>query len=247
MKLICERELAENSEDHKNPLGTRYDNSINPMFNLYLTSLFRDRELNILDLGCSGGGFVKSCLDMGHNAVGIEGSDYSKKKQRAEWKTIPDSLFTADITGHVRFEDEGNRVITFDVITAWEVAEHLTFKELDGLATNIRNNLRMNGLAILSVANCSSKHNGIELHRTQKGKSWWITFFGSCGLYHQPHLIKHFNREWVRGKYEEDKGFHLILSTSPEDAPEMPSRRMLDELLYIWKGTIIYRAMKKVL
>ena len=55
----------------------------------------------LLDIGCSGGGFVRDLLDDGHIAIGLEGSDYSKKSRRAEWAIIPDFLFTADVTGDV--------------------------------------------------------------------------------------------------------------------------------------------------
>jgi predicted TPR repeat methyltransferase len=77
--------------------------------------------LRILDLGCSGGGFVKDCLDDGCLAVGLEGSNYSKNLRRAEWRTIPENLFTADLTTPFQvFSEfpEGEVPLTFDVITA---------------------------------------------------------------------------------------------------------------------------------
>lgn len=81
------REVAYESPDHLIPFGTRRDNSTHRRFNKKLCELFGlDTSLWVLDLGCSGGGFVKDCLDEGHMAVGIEGSDYSKKLRRAEWR-----------------------------------------------------------------------------------------------------------------------------------------------------------------
>ena len=88
--------VAKDSLDHLYPHGTANDNSVLPSFN---TKLFnRWPEPRVLDIGCAGGGMVKSIVDDGGFAVGIEGSNYSQKHKRAEWATIPDNLFTADAT-----------------------------------------------------------------------------------------------------------------------------------------------------
>ena len=123
LSVRAEREIAYESPDHLIPFGTRRDNSTHRRFNKKLFELFGiDKSLWVLDLGCSGGGFVKSCIDEGSMAVGIEGSDYSRKLRRAEWRTIPDHLFTADLTAPFEVLGEctaGEKRIQFDVITAW--------------------------------------------------------------------------------------------------------------------------------
>jgi hypothetical protein len=96
--LKTNKPVAFDSPDHIVPRGTKYDNTRNMLFNKKLEALFGHRSLYVLDLGCAGGGFVKDCLEDGHFAVGLEGSDYSKKLERAEWRTIPANLFTCDIT-----------------------------------------------------------------------------------------------------------------------------------------------------
>src|SRR5215468_10939781 len=84
--LRAERAVAFESPDHLFPTGTRRDNSRNWRFNVKLYQLLGRRmprigprgawvywpniQLKILDLGCSGGGFVKDCLDDGYFAVG---------------------------------------------------------------------------------------------------------------------------------------------------------------------------------
>jgi len=100
ISLHCEakRLVAYESLDHIYPWGTKQDNSKNLSFNNALYELIPIKELSVLDIGCSGGGFVKTLLDAGVLAVGIEGSDYSKIRGRAEWATIPGHLFTADVT-----------------------------------------------------------------------------------------------------------------------------------------------------
>src|SRR4051812_27451294 len=91
VSLTATRPVAIHSPDYIEPWGTRRDNSRNRRFNHKLYKLFLNRRsLRILDLGCSGGGFVRDCIDDGHFAVGLEGSDYSKRVGRAEWRTIPE-------------------------------------------------------------------------------------------------------------------------------------------------------------
>src|SRR5205809_2708747 len=96
--LHCTKPVAVDSPDHIAPRGTANDNSRNRLFNRKLEALLGKRPLAVLDLGCAGGGFVKDFLDEGHVAIGLEGSDYSKKLRRAEWATIPEHLFTCDVT-----------------------------------------------------------------------------------------------------------------------------------------------------
>ena len=98
MKFHLETEypVALDSLDHVYPLGTALDNTINLEFNERIYALFPGKTISILDLGCAGGGMVKSFVDAGHIAVGLEGSDYNLKHKRAEWATVPDNLFTCD-------------------------------------------------------------------------------------------------------------------------------------------------------
>jgi hypothetical protein len=152
-RVATDHPVAVESRDHTHPGGTMHDSSTNPAFNKKLYELFPGRKLMALDLGCAGGGFVRSLLDDGHEAVGLEGSDYSlrwdgpggteaerarrKPGRRAEWANIPDNLFTADITkpfvvdadatgvAAMWFTGKRGSLASFDVVTAWEVMEHL--------------------------------------------------------------------------------------------------------------------------
>src|SRR5262249_488147 len=100
MRLETSKPVAYDSPDHLGPVGTANDNTTNPRFNRKLFAYLPD--VRLLDIGCAGGGLVKSIIDDGGFAVGIEGSDYSKQRRRAEWATIPDRLFTADAAGAFR-------------------------------------------------------------------------------------------------------------------------------------------------
>ena len=76
-RLETEFPIAIASNDTKVPRGCKNDNSISPRFNRKLYQLLRsDPPARGLDLGCAGGGFVRSLIDDGHFAVGFEGSDF---------------------------------------------------------------------------------------------------------------------------------------------------------------------------
>src|SRR3954470_23753409 len=97
--VTAEREIAYESADHLVPWGTGRGNFTNQRFNDKLYKLWPvGTFLKVMDMGCAGGGFVRNCLDDGCIAVGLEGSDYSKRLRRAEWRIIPEYLFTCDIT-----------------------------------------------------------------------------------------------------------------------------------------------------
>ena len=115
---------------------------------------------------------VKDFIDAGHDAIGIEGSDYSLRNKRAEWATIPDHLTTADITKPFFIVTDG---VTgqCDIITAWDVLEHIHENDLGVLIANIRNNLKTGGLFVASVATFEDHPH----HVTLKEKDWWINLF----------------------------------------------------------------------
>ena len=251
--LKAERGVASDSPDHLMPWGTRADNSRNPRFNQKLYHLYPGREhmMAVLDLGCSGGGFVKSCLDDGCLAVGLEGSDFSKKRRRAEWATIPDFLFTCDITKNFEIFIEGGEDaerVQFDVVTAWEVMEHIKTADLPKLIENIKKHLKPSGLWIMSISPNEEVVNGVTLHQTVQPKAWWIDMFAKSGLTHLEEYDGYFNTQYVRGpKYNGPGSFHLILSPDPNKAPTIPLRGLSwSSYLYDrWLGSKYQKLLKK--
>jgi SAM-dependent methyltransferase len=239
----AEREVAYESPDHLMPWGTRRDNSRNRRFNQKLYQLFgqQGKPLWVLDIGCSGGGFVKDCLDDGCMAVGLEGSDYSKILRRAEWRTIPEFLFTADITRRVEIAGEfssGERPLQFDAVTCWEVMEHIAEPDLAKVADNVKRHLRPGGVWIMSVASSDDIVNGVNLHQTVKPKAWWIEKFASLGLQHHEPFVRYFNTQFVRGpKYMAGGSFHLVLTNDLAQAPKIPHEPLSVRLYDKWLGS----------
>lgn len=187
--------LADHSVDHQVPRGTKNDNSVCPRFTEKLFDIYGKR-LRVLDLGCSGGGFVKSVLDGGGFAIGVDGSDYSKKNQRAEWATIPDNLFTADITMPFAINTD-----VFSVVTAWEVLEHLSKDQLVGFETNIWLQTEPGSLFIGSVNSYSDFFEGHEYHQTIEPFEWWHAWFTGRGWKWRPDMVAFFHPDWVRGPH----------------------------------------------
>lgn len=175
-KIFTDHPIAYESHDHIEPFGTMRDNHKN---GAYIRELIRRYpDFHYMDLGCSGGGFVYQCINSGAFAVGIDGSDYSQKNKRAEWATIPDYLFTADITKPFHFEDEVGNTITFDAISAFDVFEHIHKVDLPQMMENITRQLNPGGILIAGIADFP--HEGY--HVTLESQEWWEELFVSYGL-----------------------------------------------------------------
>lgn len=230
--LVAQKSIAENSPDHISPRGTKQDNSHNPLFNKKLYALFANKPLQVLDFGCAGGAFVKSCIDDGHSAVGLEGSDYSQKTGRAEWGTIPDNLFTCDITANFQIKstvEDSSEETKFDVITAWEFMEHISGEDLAMVCDNAIRHLKEGGLWIMSIADFDEIVGKINYHQTVQSKEWWLEFFSSKGFTNHPELVDYFGDDWVRGPQQGSESFHLVLAYGDFDAPEVPVESPLSQ------------------
>lgn len=248
LSVKTEREIAYESPDHLVPWGTRRDNHTNRRFNVKLYKLYpQGYNVRVLDMGCSGGAFVKDCLDDGMLAVGLEGSDYSKRLRRAEWRTIPEFLFTGDITGefeiHLESPGQSPHLAQFDVVTSWEVMEHIAERDLPQVAANVKKHLAPGGLWIMSVSPDEDIVNGVNLHQTMQQKPWWINKFKQLGLEHREEFVKYFNTQWIRGaKYGYAKGgFHLVLCKDTTKLPLIPHEGVLRWIYDRWLGSMPQR------
>lgn len=175
-EVVTEYPVAFQSADHLNPHGTAKNFKTNYGFVMEMRHRFGGVG-SVLDLGCSSGRMIANFDSVGWRAVGLEGSDFSKKHQRACWNTHADRcLFTADIGQPFSvFDPDGP--VKFDVITSWDVVEHLTSEQLAQLALNIRQHSHAGTLLIITTDNTSEKPDGVELHVTRWERSEWLTWF----------------------------------------------------------------------
>ena len=244
--------VAYDSPDHLVPWGTRRDNSKNPRFNDKIYRLYAalGRPLRVLDLGCSGGGFIRDCINDGCLAVGIEGSDYSKRMARAEWALLADRfLFTADITRPFSVVDsDSGETLQFDVVTSWEVLEHLPADRLPTLVENIRRHLAPGGIFVGSIACDSDIVNGVELHQTMEEKPWWKAMFAGNGLYEVPGTLEYFSGQYIRGPRQEGGGsFNMTLSADQSPGLSMPARTKKDRILDSWYFSRPHRILRQLI
>ncbi len=201
MRVQTAHPIAATSVDHLHPRGTKNDNSTNLQFNARLFDLLKPRRPMVLDLGCSGGGFVASVIGTGGFAVGIEGSDYSRREGRAFWPTLDgERLFTADIGQPFLLLSEENIIFSrFNVVTAWEVLEHLSLDELETLNLNMHVHLGHGGYFIGSVNSAQDRFEGVDYHVSVYPPDWWLAFFSTRGWIPRLDLVEHFDSNWVRG------------------------------------------------
>lgn len=215
--MICETEypIATESEDHKNPHGVKLDNTRCPKFVQKCIQLWGLPKL--MDLGCAGGGLVNDFLEAGFPAIGIEGSDYCLRNNHAEWSRIPSHLFCADITKPFRMRTEilGGKFVDekFQVITAFEVLEHIHAADLPAVFDNVKRHLAPTGLFVASIATFPDGH----WHVTLEPKDWWTKTLRQNGLEEVPspfdedEFPRGSGNPLATGDWKGDQhGFHLV-------------------------------------
>lgn len=194
--------VAVDSLDHLHPFGTASDNHRNPTFNARLQELLQKSHPSVIDIGCAGGGMIADMWADGWDAIGIEGSDFSQKAKRDEWARLDGiCLFTADATKPFaikRCSEGGAFRAQFDVVTAWEVLEHIEESDLPQFLANVLNHLSPSGYFICSIASFPSPHDGVELHRTQNEPAWWEARLFDAGFVRDCAAESRFMGQWVR-------------------------------------------------
>lgn len=233
---------AFDSPDHIQPWGTARDNSTSAWFNRKLLWWLGSgiESLKILDLGCAGGGFVKSLRDADQVAIGLEGSDYSRKRNRAEWATIPELLFVADATEPFQFFYGQDRM-QFNVITAWEFIEHIQTDKIPAVMGNIERHLKLGGLVIMSISPNEEIINGTVLHQTVKPREWWLQKFRELGFTHHDLALRWFGDDFVRDRFNASGSFHVVLTRCDEQPPRAARLR------FLIRGFRFARAVKRAL
>jgi SAM-dependent methyltransferase len=182
-ELITDFPVAIQSNDHLHPRGTKYDNTRHPRFVAACEKQFSNKQLSFLDLGCAGGGLVYDFLHRGHHAIGLEGSDFSKINQRAEWRVIPNNLYTCDITKPFLIKNLSKDCnAQFDIISMWEVLEHILEADQPVMFKNIYDHLATGGYFVGSIAMHDDIFEGVSFHPTLHDPIWWKERFKDLGF-----------------------------------------------------------------
>lgn len=176
-KCVTDYPVAYDSPDHIHPVGTVLDHTRHPRFIRACEDYFggSSKPLSFLDLGCSAGGMVLDAVLRGHVGVGLEGSDISRLQQRAEWRLLRDTLFTCDVTRPFALGRGEIETFKFDVISAWEVLEHLTAEGVEGLFANLARHTRPGSIFACSISQVDGgfTEDGTPLHQTLEPLPWW--------------------------------------------------------------------------
>jgi SAM-dependent methyltransferase len=218
--------VAIHSVDHLRPRGTAIDNTRWPAFVRRCEELF-DGDIAYLDLGCSGGGLVFDFALRGHFALGLEGSDYSLKRLRSEWRTIPDNLLTCNIAKPFFIKSKVDQTtLHFHVISCWDVVE-ICRCGAENNVRNVREHLREDGFFVGTVATRAAlPTSGADNHHvTVEDKEWWLKFFKDNGFRDVsaagvfafedfPRGTGNFN-EAVDLRVHPELGFHFVLMKAP--------------------------------
>ena len=222
-QLVSEHLISNNNADQVHPRGIKNDNTrhlrlVNTMENHF------KKKISHLDLGCGGGGLVFDFLVNGHTSIGLDGSDFAKKGSLHHWQIIKNNLFCADITKKFFIKDfHSSKVISFDLITAFEVLEHLEESDISGLINNLKENMHQKSIFMCSIATFEDRDEKIVWHKTVKSKDWWVEKFTKNGFKDISNQFSYL--DYSRGSsnittadwnafYESDLGFHLALEIS---------------------------------
>jgi SAM-dependent methyltransferase len=99
----------------------------------------------LLDIGCGAGYFVREARGAGYEAEGVEFSAEAAAYGRREWN-LPITVGNA--------QDVGYADASFDVITLWQVLEHLPRPA--AMLSTVHRLLRKDGVLVLTVPNFAS-------------------------------------------------------------------------------------------
>lgn len=184
-------QIAIDSADHQHPLGCVADNNSNLSYIDEVKKYFQNKQLNVLDLGCSGGQIIMDHLQLGDFAMGLEGSsNVLNGAGKQNWDQYHNkNLFLCDITEP--FECLNNEVkVVFDCIQMWEVLEHIPYAKLPQLFKNITSHLKQDGLFIGSIATCEDPPRHVSIFP----KHIWQEIFKQNGLDMVDYMFTYFPR-----------------------------------------------------
>lgn len=150
--------VALDSPDHIDPHGgTQQDYTDGTSFAKYLAKHFPDKK-TIIDLGTATGTVPLTMCKFGMNAVGLEGSDASKKRGIGAWGEAPGIVRTCDISRPFSIVDKIGKPFRFDFVISAEVFEHIEPCRIEILFENIRDLMHDESIGVFNINLCRNKY-----------------------------------------------------------------------------------------
>ena len=208
LELKTDYPVAVGSNDHINPDSTT-EGAPRPTFFVQNCISVLGPDIKCLDLGAGAGGLVYEWAMNQVLAVGVDGSDFCRTNRVGYWPLLPNNMFTCDITKPFNFLSRDlQTLIDFDVITMWEVLEHIAECDLPSLFSNVKRHLGRHGYFIGSISLVEYVDStGNPYHVTLKPRNWWkAKFLESDLVMLDTHLFD--ERLFCRGNGPHFQDFH---------------------------------------
>jgi hypothetical protein len=195
--IITDNPIALDSEDHRNPRGAldQQGHEGKEFFQAIKVS-YPDIK-SVIDLGTGSGWFITNALDLGFEAYGIDGTD--AVDETGPWYLLKNKrLFHADLRYPFCLEEHcsprgllgiigspyrksGQEFpIKVDLITSWDVLEHMAEDQIDTVMNNIVKHLKPLGYFMGTIYFEVEGNEGY--HTLCKPREWWISKFEEFGF-----------------------------------------------------------------
>jgi len=181
IRLETNHPIAVMSHDHVAPDSTSEGIARPTIFVRHCIDIL-GKDVQCLDLGVGAAALVFEYVMNGLVAIGLDGSDYCQKNGIGFWSLIPNNLRTCDITRPFWLKRAGEN-IKFNLITSWEVLEHIAECDVPSVLQNVQGHLAPDGYFLGSISLVEyADASGVPYHVTLRPKSWWRDKFQECGL-----------------------------------------------------------------
>jgi ubiquinone/menaquinone biosynthesis C-methylase UbiE len=193
----------------------------------YMKFLRSESSLKLLDVGCGEGYHVRDAIEEGIDAYGIDISSYALENALY---SVKDKITFGSIT-EIPFADD-----EFDLITAFDVIEHIHPKDTLNAIAEIQRVLKYGGLVIITTPSCNFGDWVSDLtHINVRPPKFWKLILEEHGFEVQLFYVPSFLKYYLKN--------HIPLPDSIEFLIEEPFRYMLGHY-YARKGRLHIIAKK---
>jgi 2-polyprenyl-3-methyl-5-hydroxy-6-metoxy-1,4-benzoquinol methylase len=194
----------------------------------YMKFVRKTAYLKMLDVGCGQGYYVRDAIEEGIDAYGIDISTHAFENALAE---VKDRITFGSII-EIPFGDE-----EFDVMTAFDVIEHIQPKDTLNMVKEIRRVLKPGGIIIITTPNSNFGGWVFDLtHINVRPPRFWKLVFEQHNLQVKMFYLPSFLKYYIKN--------HIPLPDSIEFLVEEPFRYMLGRY-YARKNARLYLVVKK--